>query len=517
MRTLFSDRFFLGGMILFAVTIVGLQVYGGAYQAEFTGHPDEAAHFVSSLLVRDYIGQWPLPDAMPWATQYYIHYPKVAIGHWPPGYYVALALWWLVFPVSRTSALWLNIAMALMGMAMFYDLARRIRPGWPSIIAGLLLLWTPVVQEANAMVMADLPSLVAALAVFWTLTRLLEEPGELRLLGVVAALGVALFVKGTGVGLLAAPVGAFVLSGLWKQLPLGRTALILGGGVVSAAALYLWQYRGSFEAIRGWAGMNLRIPWRIDLLPLLAGVGILVLAVAGLYATYQRRQPAAMAAASVLVSLTVASYFVRAMQEPRHFIAAIPALLLLSLAVYAWLEGRSPRLAVLAALGGLSLFPFTVYTQRTEGFRELAAQLRLPARMLVSSRIGWREGPWIAVVALGEARPQSTIARATKLLAESDWNGLRYKLRVNKGEEIERSLDGAALEIVVLDDFPGGTLERAPHHLLLHGYLRASPSWRSCARTENLEAYCRTLPPRFPRKPLRVDLRSRLGYEVEEH
>ena len=61
------------------------------------------------------------------------------------------ALWWLVFPVSRASALWLNIGMALLGMAIFHLVARRIRPGWPAVFAGVLLLWTRVVQESNAM------------------------------------------------------------------------------------------------------------------------------------------------------------------------------------------------------------------------------------------------------------------------------------------------------------------------------------------------------------------------------
>ena len=54
-------------MALFATIVAGLQVYGGAYRAEFNSHADEAAHFVSALLVRDYQGQWP--DPVPWAAQ----------------------------------------------------------------------------------------------------------------------------------------------------------------------------------------------------------------------------------------------------------------------------------------------------------------------------------------------------------------------------------------------------------------------------------------------------------------
>lgn len=195
--------------------------------------------------------------------------------------------------------------------------------------------------------------------------------------------------------------------------------------------------------------------------------------------------------------------------EAAHFVSA------LMVRDYA---GLWPRLAPApaVALSALFWFPFTVYRQQPDGFRELAAQLRLPARMLVSSPLGWREGPWIATVAVSETRPQSTIARATKLLAETDWNGTRYKLKTSSGEEIERSLDETAVDIVVLDNIPAEKPEAAAHHPLLRGQLRESPSWRPSARARNLEAYCRVLPPRFPRQPPRIDLRSRIGYIVEE-
>jgi hypothetical protein len=515
LRALLSDRFFLGGMVVFAVIGIGLQVYGGAYQAEFTGHADEPAHFVSSLLVRDYLGQLP-PDPMPWAVQYYMHYPKVAIGHWPPGYYLAQAVWWLVFPVGRASALWLNIGMLLVTMVFFYVLARRIRAGWALIVTGALLLCTRIVQEACAMVMADLPSLVAGMAVLWTLTRLLEEPGLWRFLAVVMALGGTLLMKGTGVALLLALVVVLTVDGLWKKLPLGKTVSILAGGGIAVTSLYLWQYRGSFDTIRAWSGLNPSIPWRIDFLPLIVGNGCLVLAAVGLVIAFRRRQPAALAAGAVMISMAVVSYYVRAMQEERHWIVAVPALLLLSLTGYAWLEERWPRLAPVAALGAILLFPFTFYRQETEGFRDLAAQLKLPARMLVSSTTGWREGPWIAIVAEGEARTGSTIVRATKLLAKTDWMGYRYQSLIHDGEETSRLLDEKGIDIVVLDNFTKGAPGGPAHHFLLREFVRTDTAWRPCAKAQDLEAYCRTLPPRFPRKPLQIDLRSRLGYMVEE-
>jgi hypothetical protein len=67
---------------------------------------------------------------------------------------------------------------------------------------------------------------------------------------------------------------------------------------------------------------------------------------------------------------------------------------------------------------------------------------------------------------------QSTIARATELLAETDWNADRYKLNATSVEEVENSLDGAAVDIVVLDAFPAGALAGDFHHPLLQNFLR---------------------------------------------
>lgn len=517
MRRLLSARYFLAAMALFIAIVAGLQFYGGAYMAEFTGHPDEAAHFVSSLMVRDYFAQWPPVNPVPWAGQYYLHYPKVAIGQWPPGYYLLQAVWWLVFPIGRASALWLNIVMAAGVMALYYVLAHRLRPGWPILFTGVLLLFTPVVQEACAMVMADLPALLAGIVVLFLLTRLLEEPGTAQLLLVTAALAAAMAIKGTGSALVLAPVAAILFSGVWKQLRLVKVAFILAAVAVPVAALYLVQYRGSLQTMQAWAGISTRIPWCIGQMAGLTGFACLGTALAGAAVNcIPRYRPVALASASFVFSFAVVSYFMRAIREPRHWIASVPAILLLVLALYAWAEPRWPRLAPLALVVPLLGFPFTLYRQAPEGFQALAAQLRLPARMLVSSSLGWTEGPWIAVVAAGEARPQSTIVRATKLLAETDWNLRNYKLLANTTEELEKLIDETAIDIVVLHNAPEAGYGIRPHHAMLQTFLRGNLSWRPCAQARKLEAFCRVLPPHYPRKPLRIPLRGRLGYDIEE-
>ena len=93
----------------FAVT---LQALSGAYAVDFAGNPDEPAHYVTGVMVRDYLAAFPWQPPMTFARNFYSHYPIVAIGHWPPMFYVVQAAWTLPFGVSRLSVL-LLMAMPL--------------------------------------------------------------------------------------------------------------------------------------------------------------------------------------------------------------------------------------------------------------------------------------------------------------------------------------------------------------------------------------------------------------------
>ena len=89
---------------LAAVTIL-LQWLSGAYRADFTGYADEPSHYVTGLMIRDFIvsGDWTHP--VKFAENYYLHYPKVAFGMWGPLLHVAGGAWMLLFSASRVSIL----------------------------------------------------------------------------------------------------------------------------------------------------------------------------------------------------------------------------------------------------------------------------------------------------------------------------------------------------------------------------------------------------------------------------
>src|ERR1700722_397874 len=75
-------------------TVGSLQVYRNGYRSSLANHPDEAGHFVSGLCVLDYLRAGWGTNPIRFVESYYAHYPKVAIGHWPPMFFVMQAAWY---------------------------------------------------------------------------------------------------------------------------------------------------------------------------------------------------------------------------------------------------------------------------------------------------------------------------------------------------------------------------------------------------------------------------------------
>src|SRR5579871_5887162 len=77
-----AGYFMVGLPVLFTLAALLVQLHVGAYATDRGQTGDEAAHFVTSLMLADYLTHWGDPIAF--AKAYYVHLPRVAIGHWPP-------------------------------------------------------------------------------------------------------------------------------------------------------------------------------------------------------------------------------------------------------------------------------------------------------------------------------------------------------------------------------------------------------------------------------------------------
>lgn len=486
------DRYLGPAFALIALTLIVVQIQAGAFTAEFTGHPDEPAQFVSGLAVYDYLTTLPRGNPLIWAGNYYLHYPKVAIGQWPPAWHVTEALWWMVWGPSRASVMFLQCITGLVALTVLYRLCRTFLP--LPVIMGVVALTiaAPVFQQSLGEAMADLSCLLWTVLFMHAAVRFLDKRDQVSLILLGVTLTMAAMTKGTAVCLVPVAVAVVLANRKHVRIPIG---LILAGGAAAVAAVAWYVQAGNVLA---WAGISGNEPWPGALVGHLVGWGFLAVAVVGL-----RRNSLALVSAGIVVSALGCSVLVRAMREDRHWIIALPAIL--TLAGFAVSRFRSPAFAAMLLLPGLILFPWARVRQSQSEFGKLLRQVSLPSRMLVSSP-GMGEGSWIAVVCLAEKRPGSYIVRATKVLAEEGWSGEGYRLLTVDAEAVLRRIDELALDLVVLDVMP--VPSPPPHHALLSGALQSSSAWKECAQARNLVAYCRAMPSRIPRQPLEMRIRG---------
>lgn len=185
----------------------------GALHSDLSGDPDEAAHAVTALMIRDYLATAPGSNPMAFARSYYEAYPKVALGHYPPGYYGVGALFLLALP-KVSALLWMQ-AVALTAIGLLVWRFCRGEPALKTVAApaALVTVCLPPMLKTLVLVMADLQltlwCLLAALA--WARFLCAPRWGWSLAFGLAAAL--AVLTKGSGLMLGALPLVSTLLAG----------------------------------------------------------------------------------------------------------------------------------------------------------------------------------------------------------------------------------------------------------------------------------------------------------------
>ena len=478
-------------LAVFFALAVALQIASGAYAAEFGGYPDEPAHYVTSLMMREYVtGPNPL-SPMQFAQQYYAHYPKVAFGHWPPLFYMVQALWMILFSPARVSVL-LELAVTTAFLAYsVYSEARRWF-GWTAgALAGLLTVCLPVVQRYTDEEMAEI---LLVLVCFWSaiyFARYLDSERWQDSLWFGVFFSLAVLTKGNGWLLAMVPPIALVLT---RKLRLLFRPSFWVSALLVAIICVPWQLTTMHLAEEGWnGGSHPNMAYTISALgqflllfarltgPFLALLILIGLAVEVFIPMFRRpvaAGPAVMAA--FICAVWIFHSVVPAGVEDRKLIIAIPALILFLLAGGFWVARHLPlphriahwRYAAVALVAAAFFFfeTFSIPRETHFGYHEAAQfltstpQFRGNTILVASGSIG--EGLLVSEIAMRQPRPVDTIIRATKALAKMNWNGSEYRSLYSTPEQLLSFLARKGVQLVVTDTWKGG--DDLAHVLLLH-------------------------------------------------
>lgn len=465
-------------LIILLVTL-SLQWASGAHSAAFGAEPDEASHYVTSVMIRDYIAGGLPGNPVTFAKDFYIHYPRVAFGLWPPLFHVFSGLWMLAFGATRTSILFLLAAFTTAWAFIFYLISRTALGTIGAAVCAVLLVLLPVTQKSTSIVMLEIPFAVMMLLAMAAYARYLERErtADALVFGLCAAM--ALLVKYNALALALVPPLCVILTGrhyLWRSKSFWLPAAV----VLIIAGPWCWTMR--HLALYA-ADMGTRTPTLMTALAanakntvVVAGPVVFVLAVFGtvLIRSNIRRRPEDgsaksyslyVVAAAMILALFIFHTLIHRLYL-RYFLPAAPALMLLSRPSLEYLQSvfrkrTALTAATLSLVVGLHVAStFGVPLKKTSAYVKAADAVissGLPHKGAVFvSADAEGEGMITAEFVMRDRRPDHYVVRASKVLATQDVMGDKYQLKYHTPEQVMMVLDSIPVAIVVMQRCPKG-------------------------------------------------------------
>ena len=430
---------------------VAMQVRSGAYTSDFAADPDEAPHVVSGLLIRDVAAGHLFENPLRYAENYYVHFPKVAIGHWPPMFHAVEGVWMLVFGRTKTS---LFILLALLASVLVGAIVYSVLPDCgmlASVAAAAIFASTQFVQHSVSWVMPDLfLSLLGFGAMLAWGSYLASENRRVAMAAVVLVLAsIATNGRGLAVGL------AVLLAGsIGARTPVARLRFRWATGVALILILVPGIVGKPFRVTPGIVlanflhfGISLarQITWPAALLSALGAVVV-----------WRTKDPRSVSILSLLAATWIFHSLLNFPFDDRYVAGALPAAA--ALLAIGWHFAAKPWIAVVFSVVACAILVWNLahLERKTDlGYHTLVNGPSDIARASHISLIAgdpMQEGSYVAEMDLADAHLRHIVLRGSKVLASSTWAGNLYRQKFSSAGEVANYLDQFGVTLVIVQN-----------------------------------------------------------------
>lgn len=445
-----------------------------AWYAGFSG-ADEPSHFLNSYFISSYIKTHLGANPLAFATDYYVHYPKISIGHWPPAYYGILGIVFLAMPATYPWIFALNVLMASLpaiGVAAALVRLHGRRLALAGVVAYML---TPLVAEGQIMFMVDQPLAACLLAATATWVAYTERQTWTRAIGFSALAALAVLIKGNGWIAALIPVFHIVLTGRWRLLLSVRLLVAAVLGAIVVVPWYLVTAKiaaGGFNYQAGlpyaWQALSSNVMFLANNMTL-PGVALALFAMVAEWRA-RRADPMRWNMVAGLVALILSTLALQSIVPvdivDRYMAPALPAMVVLALLglwrLLAGVRATSPGRVRLAYAAGAVVF----LGMLAPGVQHIATRLPksdvgaptaaaliapgdAPSVTVVDGSAGY-EGAMIAAAAVSDPHLRGYIVRSSKMLADSNFMGTTYSLKFAGNAQVLAELARLGVQNVVL-------------------------------------------------------------------
>jgi hypothetical protein len=444
-----------------------------AFSVGFSGS-DEPSHFLNGYFVNLYFKSHFGENPLNFAKAYYLHYPKISIGHWPPAFYGFVGLLFFVLPASFTTVFSINLAFQIILTTVIAITVNHLSRMSIAVIAALVYSLTPISVESVAMFMPDGAVATFAIASVASWLAYASNPSFKAALLFSAFAAVTVLIKGNGWLVAFVPVFHLLLTNQWRVLasPKLYAAAAIGGIVVVP-----WYF---LTAKLSAAGFNYQagIPYATHALlfnmsALARNVGTfgLLLAFATALAEYRdrniNRQRWTIVAGCI--SLALATLLLQSIipvdTVDRYMAPALPPVLVLAflgvdriISIFRYPKRLSPAIpavlvmaCTIAMIGNGAQHLLNRNPKIDIGIREMVEFIdkdKLPHAVLVDGSAP-AEGAVIAALAVMDDKLQNYAIRSSKILAQSNFMGSDYALQYGDAAQTLAGIRNLGIRYVV--------------------------------------------------------------------
>ena len=461
-----------------------------APQAAFDTYPDEPAHYVSGLLIRDYLVEEFPKSPVRFAGEYYSRVPAFAIGYWPPVFYAVEGTWMLLFGTSRAAALALIGWIGAGAAALIFLSVRPLLGPIGAFGMGFLFLMSPIIRWSTGAVMVDLPVTLLSFAAALAYARYLDSEKIRWSLAFAVLASLTILTKSNGAFLALLPPIGIVLTRKWRLL---RSFSFWIAPLVVVALCTPWFWMTTAFVSKGFEGLERRaLP--VAVRQLASGVArnlswVLPFALYGAWRVLRGFgfQPLSGLAAMCIAqpaALTILLIAAPPEIEPRYLTPLLPPMLVLGAYGIRDIASRFRSREQFAAQAMVGVLVIATVAMTAAQFRPAPGNpFQSFARMIASERYGSvlvpadAEGALIAEICSRGYHRDAFLIRPSKLMSYQSWNGTSYRARYASSQEVRALFDRMPVDLIVarMDSYP----QMPRHAALLRDMLLASPDrWR---------------------------------------
>jgi Dolichyl-phosphate-mannose-protein mannosyltransferase len=324
-----TRRYFV--LLLFSLTLVMSVLLRDIRKGEFIENVDETVHAATGLYVASFIHDLPWRDPVGYTYRYYAQYPSLGIVMYPPAFYIAEGVAFLILGPSAVTGRLTIIFFALFGLFFWFKLVSELDDEYTAALSTVLLAFLPAVLRYEKAVMLDIPLMAFCLAAsyFWVLYL---RRGSAHLLYWFAAFScLAFLTKHHAIYLLLWCLITLVAEKKWDRILNWRAAAVAAVCFVVIAPVYVLQIimNASLALNLKGTSANSTMQWGYywTKLPQLVGWGVLVSSALGILTSWwwAKRESAIVMLAWIVSCYIVFTLIRHKDAEGRYILYWVPA------------------------------------------------------------------------------------------------------------------------------------------------------------------------------------------------